>query len=274
MMEATALLDRVLAGDFMDRCWRRRFVHLPGAATPLLTVLPTIAEVEAALAGTVVELEQGELFLSFPPAGEVIARRWLRATPGVRPADQAISVPRAERLFPRMAPLALALARRFAAPANLQLFLGRDGGLRPHSDIHDSFIVQIAGRKRWVVEDPDPEVTPIGNCGGRFGAGARELVLEPGDVLYKPSHGLHATSSEHGSTLSLTASIVTITTGEALGRWFAGLAAVDPAWRVRLPLAPADALALAAALAELPGLLPGLAALVGGADDDDDDEED
>jgi lysine-specific demethylase/histidyl-hydroxylase NO66 len=88
-------------------------------------------------------------------------------------------------------PLAGALARRFAAPANLQLFLARAGaGLRPHSDIHDSFILQIAGRKRWQVEDVDAAAPrPLGNAGGAFGAAARTIELEPGDVLYKPSHG-------------------------------------------------------------------------------------
>ncbi|MBK7825681.1 cupin domain-containing protein [Nannocystis sp.] len=268
-MEATALLDSVLAGDFMTRCWRRRFVYIPGGAAGLLPTLPTIAEVEARLAGAVVELGAEPAFLSFPRAGEVIARRWQHATPGAWPVDEAINVPHAERLFPRLAGLAEALTRRFAAPANLQLFLGRAGaGLRPHSDIHDSFIVQIAGRKRWVVEDPDPTASLAGNAGGRFGAGARELLLAPGDLLYKPSHGLHATVSEDLATLSLTASIVTVTAADALQRWLAGLAAVDPAWRVRLPLAPDDTAALVAALADLPALLPGLAELLGVVDDD------
>lgn len=268
-MDATALLDSVLAGDFMTRCWRRRFVYMPGVAAGLLPMLPTIAELEARLEGAVVEALAEPAFLSFPREGEVVARRWQHATPAEVPADEAINVPHAERLFPRLAPLAEALARRFAAPANLQLFLGRAGaGLRPHSDIHDSFIVQIAGRKRWVIEDPDASAALAGNAGGRFGAGARELLLAPGDLLYKPSHGLHATVSEDAATLSLTASIVTITAAEALQRWLAGLAAVDPGWRVRLPLAPGDAAALLAALAELPGLLPGLAELQGGAEDE------
>ena len=261
-MDPTALLDSLLAGDFMTRCWRRQFVHMPGAAAGLLPMLPTIAELEARLCGAVVEVGAEPAFLSFPREGEVIARRWLRATPGVWPTDEAINVPHAERLFPRLAVLAEALTRRFAGPANLQLFLGRAGaGLRPHSDIHDSFIVQIAGHKRWVIEDPDPGAALAGNAGGCFGAGARALVLAPGDLLYKPSHGLHATVSEDAATLSLTASIVTITAADALHRWLAGLAAVDPAWRVRLPLAPGDAAALVAALAELPALLPGLAEL-------------
>ena len=101
-MEATALLDSVLAGDFMTRCWRRQFVHMPGAAAGLLPMLPTIAELEARLAGAVVELGAEPAFLSFPREGEVIARRWQHATPGARPVDEAINVPHAERLFPRL----------------------------------------------------------------------------------------------------------------------------------------------------------------------------
>ena len=61
---------------------------------------------------------------------------------------------------------------------------------------------------------------------------------------------------------------MTVTAADALQRWLAGLAAVDPAWRVRLPLAPDDTAALVAALADLPALLPGLAELLGVVDDD------
>jgi ribosomal protein L16 Arg81 hydroxylase len=137
--------------------------------------------------------------------------------------------------------------------------------LRPHSDIHDSFVLQIAGRKRWRIEDPGDLAAssrPLGNTGGSFGDGARDVVLSPGDVLYKPSHGVHATASLDPGCLSLTASIVTRTAGEALLAWIEAVTQVDPAWRVQLPATPDDRRRLAAALADLPGLLPDVAALV------------
>lgn len=256
-----------LVGDvdrFFAERWRRRFTVFPGAGRFLLPEMPTLEEVDALISGPAIDEAAGRRFASFPAAGVASSRRWLGGPLATPAADEAINLPEAERWLPRLAPLAGALARRFAAPANLQLFLARAGaGLRPHSDIHDSFILQITGRKRWQVEDVDAAAPrPLGNAGGAFGAAARTIELEPGDVLYKPSHGLHATTSLSPRTLSLTASVVTLSAGEALRRWLDAATAIDPVWSIQLPPTADELARLAEALADLPGLLPDAVALV------------
>ena len=261
--DPAARLLAPLAAD-LPRAWRRAFVHRPGAATWLLEQAPDLAAVDRLLAAPAVDPAVARPCVAFPAAGDPPARHLLLAAP--RPLDPAepVNLPHADAAFPALRPLARALAARYAAPVNLQLFRARCGpGLRPHRDLHDSFIIQLVGRKRWIVEDPDPEDMSYrasssppryGNQGGAFGPRARALDLAPGDLLYKPSHGLHATESASDHTLSLTASIVTLTAADALARWFAAQAALDPAWSARLPLDAADRPRLAAALRDL--LLP------------------
>jgi len=246
--------------------------------------MPSAAAVREAIAGPAIAVDEGCRYLAFPREGDVVARTWVRGPVTGPRDDEAINVPQAEQLFPGLLPIGVALRRRFAAPVNLQLFAARRGaGLRVHSDLHDSFIVQIEGRKRWRIEDPkDPQggaLRPRGNSGGCFGEAARTVVLEPGDVLYKPSHGLHATVCESEESLSLTASIVTTTAAAALLRWVEAATLFDPAWRIPLPATEGDVTRLWAALEELPGLLPSVEGLLAGArapdeEDDEGDEED
>lgn len=279
-VEAAAIdpAERLLAafGGELAAAWRRAFVLVRGGATWLLGHAPTIAAVDRLLLGPAIAVDEGLRCLEFPAEGEPPARHLLRGAP--RPVDGArpINLPDAEASFPALRPLARALARRFAAPVNLQLFRGRGGvGLRPHRDIHDSFIVQLSGVKRWTIEDPDPEDRSFGNQGGAFGPGARTIELRPGDLLYKPSHGLHATAGASAETLSLTASIVTLTAAEALAHWLRAATAVDPLWRTRLPADAAELAALGEALRELPWptaaeLAAVSLALARAADEDDD----
>ncbi|MCA9660723.1 MAG: hypothetical protein KC486_20445 [Myxococcales bacterium] len=281
--DADGLLERWV-GDvdrFFEIDWRRRFRVFPRAGMGLLAAMPSVAEVRAALDGPAIEVDRASRFLSFPGDGDVIVRSWVAGALGGPADDEAINLPAADARFPALEPIRRALAARFGAPVHLQLFFAGAGagagvGLRPHRDIHDSLVLQIAGRKRWRIEDPGELAAssrPLGNTGGSFGAGAREVVLSPGDVLYKPSHGVHATASLDPGCLSLTASIVTRTAGEALLAWVSAVTEVEPAWRIQLPATADDRRRLAAALAALPGLLPDVAALVAGPDEGDEGDE-
>ena len=283
--KAVDLLLERLVGDvevFFADVWRRRFLYCPGAGHWLLRLaesIPSAAEVRRVLSGPAAAVDGGRRYLSFPPEGEVVARTWITGAAAGPVEDETMNLPQAEQIFPALAPIAAALRHRFAAPVNLQLFVSAAGaGLRPHRDIHDSFVVQLEGRKRWRIEDPqaasDDALQPRGNSGGHFGDGARTVVLKPGDMLYKPSHGVHATSSEDRESLSLTASLVTITAGQALLRWIEAATLFDPAWRIPLPASAADRVRLQAALAELPGLLPSVEALLAASTVRDDNDND
>ena len=252
----------ILAGgvpesEFFATYWRRRFLFRTGAGRSLLAVMPSPEDVAALLGTDAREEHQVARFVSFPPSGRPVTRSWVAAPgrfPGgsTRPSerdegdeshlDEAVNVPGAERWWPALAPFASALSRRFSAAVNLQLFLAPPGrGLNPHRDLHDSFVVQIAGRKRWTAADVAPDA-PLagGNSGGTLPPDATTFDLAPGDVLYKPSNAVHATASSDEPTLSLTASIVTRTARDVLLEWLGAALPADQEWLERFPLLADD----------------------------------
>ena len=230
--------------EFFASWWRRRFLHRPGGALHLLATMPTRAEVEALL--DVPGHEEADLvrFLTFPTSGEPVTRTWLVSPrpPQRRHPAEAVNLLSADRSFPALTPLVAGLSARFSAAVNLQLFWApAGGGLNPHRDLNDSFVIQLVGTKRWRVADPD-EGRPqyAGNAAGHLAADATSIELQPGDVLYKPSHGIHATESGEDPTLSLTCSIVTQTAIDVL---LAGLRirlGGDSEWYERFPLVDGD----------------------------------
>jgi 50S ribosomal protein L16 3-hydroxylase len=86
------------------------------------------------------------------------------------------------------------LLRRFAFVPQARLddvmvsFAARGGGVGPHFDSYDVFLVQGQGRRRWRLARRRPFAT-VRNAPLRLIAGFRaedEVVLGPGDMLYVP----------------------------------------------------------------------------------------
>ncbi|MFI5664652.1 cupin domain-containing protein [Streptomyces sp. NPDC051684] len=86
-------------------------------------------------------------------------------------------------------------------------------GFDDHYDVHDVFVVQIKGRKRWLVHEPvhpDPlRDQPWTDRREAVAEAAREpayidTVLEPGDVLYLPRGWLHAAEAQGEVSVHLT----------------------------------------------------------------------
>lgn len=90
------------------------------------------------------------------------------------------------------------LLRRFAFIPQARLddvmvsYATRGGGVGPHFDSYDVFLVQGQGRRRWRLAKARPERRPFPLVAGaplKLIAGFRaeeEVVLEPGDMLYLP----------------------------------------------------------------------------------------
>lgn len=260
-----SLLGGMPEEEFFESVWRSRFSFYRDAAAGLLELMPTLAEFEALLAGDACEEADLVRVLSFPPQGTPVVRSWASRRPGagtqVLQREESLNLIQAERWFPALGSFATWLGRRFGARANMQLFWSPAGsGLRPHSDIHDSFVIQIEGRKHWRVTDVDPErPPPEGNAAAVLPPDAEEFELGPGDVLYKPSHAPHGTTTTEGPALSLTASIVTRTAHDVLLDLLRRRLAEEPSLRERLPLGDDAARSrLAAGVAELDKLLPSL----------------
>lgn len=235
-----SILGGVDAEAFFASYWRRRYLHCAGGAAGLLHLMPSIDEVRALLDVPGHPDTDVAHFITFPVDGKPVARGWSVGVGDARrrDPDEPLNLLPADRWFPGLFPLAAALERAFGSPASLQLFLGPPGGgLAPHRDQNDSFVIQIVGSKRWRgadITDERPEVSGI--AGGELPVDAHTFDLEPGDVLYKPSHAVHTTESGAHTTLSLTCSIVTRTAGDLLLEHLRQRLDADPAWLERFPL--------------------------------------
>lgn len=132
--------------------------------------------------------------------------------------------------------------------ANAYITPPQNRGFDDHYDVHDVFVLQIAGTKRWVIHEPvyaDPmRDQPWTDRRAAVEAAAAEApaidtVLEPGDVLYLPRGWLHAAQAQGEVSIHLTLG-VHVWTRYALAEQLAQAALAslrdDPQARATLPL--------------------------------------
>ena len=118
-------------------------------------------------------------------------------------------------------------------------------GFSAHYDVHDVFVLQVAGEKHWTVHEP-VHVDPLRNqpwtdhsqavaAAARDKAPVIDDVLRPGDALYVPRGFLHSAKALGGVSAHLTVGLHTMTR-YLLVQELAGLAADQAALRAALPL--------------------------------------
>ncbi|MEU1130006.1 cupin domain-containing protein [Streptomyces sp. NPDC005900] len=156
--------------------------------------------------------------------------------------------------------------------ANAYVTPPQNRGFDDHYDVHDVFVLQIAGTKRWIIHEPvhpDPlRDQPWSDRRAAVAEAARgephiDTVLAPGDVLYLPRGWLHAARARGEVSIHLTLGVHTWTR-HALAEQLAqsALAALreDPWMRGTLPLG------LDGPEAEIDGVRERLTAALAGAD--------
>lgn len=170
-------------------------------------------------------------------------------------ADGATLVLQAlHRTWAPVGDLTAALAAELGHPvqANAYVTPPQNRGFDAHYDVHDVFVLQTEGTKRWIVHRPvhpdplrDQPWTDHRGAVAEAAAGEPHLdtVLGPGDVLYLPRGWLHAAEAQGEVSVHLTLGVHTWTRyalAEQLVR--AALAGLrdDPWMRGSLPLGPAD----------------------------------
>jgi ribosomal protein L16 Arg81 hydroxylase len=141
-------------------------------------------------------------------------------------------------------------------------------GFDPHYDVHDVFVIQIAGQKRWTIHEPvhrdpladEPWTDHKAAVVDRATATPYlEATFAPGDVLYLPRGWIHSATALGDYSIHLTIGVSAHTRSELAERLIARLVA-SPSLRAALPmnvdtLPPAELQVLVrdagAALAEL-----------------------
>ena len=116
-----------------------------------------------------------------------------------------------------------------AAHANVYITPGNAKGFTPHYDVHEVFVLQIAGRKHWQLYEP---VIPLPHRTQLFKpelytgqAPMAELALNPGDLLYLPRGVLHSTTTAAGFSAHVTIGITVYTWADLMKEFLS--AAID-----------------------------------------------
>ncbi|MER5890207.1 cupin domain-containing protein [Streptomyces sp. NPDC001941] len=120
-----------------------------------------------------------------------------------------------QRTWEPVADLVSALSAELGHPvqANAYVTPPQNRGFDHHYDVHDVFVLQVSGTKRWIIHEPvrtdplrdepwtdrRPEVAEAAEGGARLDA-----VLGPGDVLYLPRGWLHAAEAQGEVSIHLT----------------------------------------------------------------------
>ena len=142
----------------------------------------------------------------------------------------------------RLAEFARAVAETYAAETQINVYFTppRQDGFPPHFDNSDSFIVQVAGAKDWLIHHDytDKQVLPGANVdwdAARFRpvGSATPHVLRAGDVLYIPRGVMHSARCRDEESMHLTVTLAPLTVLGVLELELRRLAAQDETLRRR-----------------------------------------
>jgi ribosomal protein L16 Arg81 hydroxylase len=131
------------------------------------------------------------------------------------------------------------------AQVNAYITPASSRGFDPHYDVHDVFVLQIAGQKHWTIHAPvhvDPlRDQPWSDRSDAVAARATEppvidRVFSPGDVLYLPRGWIHSATALGGTSIHLTIGVAALTRHDVVERLVAA-ASGHEGLRTSLPVA-------------------------------------
>ncbi|ADB29347.1 Cupin 4 family protein [Kribbella flavida DSM 17836] len=151
------------------------------------------------------------------------------------------------RTWPPLVDFATQLSSEAGHPVQINAYItpAESQGFSAHYDVHDVFVLQVAGEKHWTVHEP-VHVDPLRNQPWTDHSKAVaeaasteqpvvDAVLRPGDALYVPRGFLHSAKALGGVSAHLTVGLHTMTR-YLLVQELAALAANVPDLRSALPL--------------------------------------
>ena len=150
------------------------------------------------------------------------------------------------RTWPPLVTFASQLSGELGHPVQVNAYVtpAQNRGFAAHYDVHDVFVLQLAGRKQWRVHSPVLADPLRDQSWERRRADVAERaqetplideVLAPGDALYLPRGYLHSAVALGEVSIHLTVGVHPLTRYQ-LVRHLLDTAANDPALRVSLPM--------------------------------------
>ncbi|HEY9263390.1 MAG TPA: cupin domain-containing protein [Mycobacterium sp.] len=128
--------------------------------------------------------------------------------------------------------------------ANAYITPPSNRGFDPHYDVHDVFVLQTAGHKRWIVHEPvHPHPLPSQPWTRHreaitervTGEPVIDTVLSPGDALYLPRGWVHSARALESTSIHLTIGVAPVT-GVDVARAVVDQLATIEAFRESLPM--------------------------------------
>lgn len=132
--------------------------------------------------------------------------------------------------------------------ANAYITPPANRGFDPHYDVHDVFVLQAAGRKRWVVHEPvfehplpsQPWTQHRARIAERVtDAPVIDTVLSAGDALYLPRGWVHSAQALNVTSIHLTIGVEPVTAADVARAVVDQLTARE-AFRASLPMGAPD----------------------------------
>ncbi len=150
------------------------------------------------------------------------------------------------RMWPPIIDFAGALTTELGHPVQVNAYVTprSSQGFSAHYDVHDVFVLQVAGEKRWRIHSPvhpaplrDQPWTDHQPAVAAAAAGEPviDAVLRPGDALYLPRGYLHAAEALGEVSCHLTVGVHPVTRHQVLESLVA-IVTDDPALRASLPM--------------------------------------
>ncbi|MES2886646.1 MAG: cupin domain-containing protein [Pseudomonadota bacterium] len=198
-----ALLGDLSPETFMRRHWQKKPLLIrqavPGVQPPLdLAGLQALAAQEEGAARLVRQTKAGWTLQSGPLAAD----QW----PAAQERGWTVLVQGVDRQVP--AAQALLAQFRFVPDARLDdlmvSFAGDGGGVGPHFDSYDVFLLQVQGHRRWRIGRlREPQLLPDSPLKilSHFEP-EEEWLLAPGDMLYLPPRWAHDGVAEGGECMT------------------------------------------------------------------------
>ncbi len=233
------LLSPQAPAQFLDACWGKSYLHVPGWRGKFSHLLPW-NELNRILRQHRLDSPRLRLVLEGKPVpdslyvrrvysrrrpGSPIPRLNAAALTGQLLQGATLVLDAVDELHAPVTALAQALERDFHVRIQINAYAGwrASHGFDIHWDDHDVLVLQIAGRKRWAIygltrayplaRDSEPNRTPPKQA-------LWEGILEDGGLLYIPRGWWHVAAPLDEPTLHLTLGIPN-PTGVDLMNWLA-----------------------------------------------------
>ncbi len=234
--DLASLLDPISVGEFFGNHWERAPLFVQQRGESYYEGLLTNRDIEEIISNSdarypALMLAKGGQF--FPPEAYTsdvqVGQSTLHGVPDVDKiaAEYAkgasITMSALHRTWAPLRALCSRLDEELDHSTNANVYVtpGRAAGFPPHYDTHDVLVLQIAGKKRWLIDEPTiklPHQSQVFKPEG-FTPGRRlmEIELHAGDLLYLPRGYVHSTTTSECHSLHVTVGINIYTWADLVG---------------------------------------------------------